>query len=428
MTDTYAQWFRASTPYIRAHSGRTFVALLSTETLACENLLNIVHDMALLHVLGVRLVVVHGAAALASGPVNANQFSTIRQSVANARTELEALFSTGIPQSPLRNRHISLVGGNLVTAMPVGVVHGVDQKIAGRPRHIHVEAIDALLDAGNVVLVSPIGYSTTGTAYVMAAEELAAAVAGDLGADKLIVYDAAPNIAGHSDLTTKQLAAVRAAGAVADMNDARLDALAEACRRGVDRAHLIGFQEDGMLLRELFTAEGVGTQISDGPYRLVRRANADDIGALVELIRPLEEANRLVRRPRQRIESDIDSFFVAELDGALTGCCALLKLAGDAAEIACLAGGNGVGSELLDAVESAARKDGVRRLFALTTQASDWFVERGFAAADIGDLPADRKALYSDSRNSKVMVKKLKAAPRKEREAKKRAGGRKPNR
>ena len=407
MADAYAQWFRASTPYIRAHRGRTFVVMLGADALASDSLLNIVHDLALLHVLGVRLIVVHGAGALTRGPLRTSELPAVRDSVGAARAELEALFAAGIPQSPLRNRHVSLVGGNLVTAKPAGVIEGIDQRAAGLPRQIRVDAIRALLDADNVVLVSPIGYSATGAAYVMAPENLAARVAGDVGADKLVVYDAMAKVAGHGDLTTAQLAAVRANGEFDDSTAARLDALAEACQRGVHRAHLIGFREDGVLLRELFTAEGAGTQISDRDYRLVRRATAADIGAIVELTRPLENRGLLAKRPRQRIERDIECFFVAELDGLLTGCCALLPLTAEAAEVACLVGGDGVGSPLLEALESAARNEGRRRLFALTTQASDWFVDRGFVAADVSDLPVDRKALYSYRRNSKVVMKEL---------------------
>lgn len=412
MVDRYAQWFRASTPYIRAHRGRTFVVMLGADALASDNLVNIVHDLALLHVLGVRLVLVHGAAAIADGPVELAALPAIGESVAIARSKLEALFSTGIPQSPLRNRHVSLVGGNLVVAKPAGVIDGVDRQAAGLVRQIRVDAIGALLDADNVVLVSPIGYSAAGAVYVLLPEQLAAAVAGDLRADKLVIYHATPNVAGRSNLTTRQLAAIRDAADSA--TKARLDALAEACRRDVERAHLIGFNEDGMLLRELFTAEGVGTQVTDGRYRLVRRATAADIGGIVELIRPLEDAGKLVRRPRHRIENEITNFFVAEIDGMLTGCCALLRLTDDAAEVACLVGGDGIGSSLLDALENAAREGGIRRLFALTTQASDWFVEHGFVAAEVGDLPLDRKALYNHRRNSKVVMKELQDAPLKQ--------------
>ena len=202
---------------------------------------------------------------------------------------------------------------------------------------------------------------------------------------------APPASLAAATLTSGELAALCAEGSeTRDLpSAARLDALAAACRGGVARAHLIGLDEDGALLRELFSAEGVGTQVSDGDYRVVRAATAEDVDAVAALIRPLEEAGALVRRSRARLAEDIYYFVVAELDGVPTGCCATLPLAADAAEVACLVGGGAAGPLLLDAVEGIARTNGWRRLFALTTQAEDWFLEHGFRAATAGQ-PSSR--------------------------------------
>ena len=407
MTDAYAQWFRASTPYIRAHRGRTFVVMLGADALAADNLVNIVHDLALLTVLGVRLVVVHGAETEIAGSLTADRLAVAQQAANAARAKLEALFSTGIPQSPLRNRHIAVVSGNLVTAQPAGVVDGVDQLGLGKPRRVQTDVVRALLAAGNVVLLPPTGYSTSGAAYFVEPETLAVTTAADLGADKLIVYHSASRVADGGDLTTRGLAEVRQQQSFDTATDRRLEALAEACRRGVERAHLVGFADDGVLLRELFTAEGAGTQVSDGDYRLIRRAAAGDVGGIVELMRPLEDAGVLVRRSRDRIERDIGDFFVAELDGTLTGCCALVRHAQGVAEVAALVGGNAIGSRLLATVEDAARAASVKQLFALTTTATDWFQEHGFVVKTVAELPVDRQGLYNYRRNSKVLVKDL---------------------
>ena len=407
MNETYARWFRASTPYIRAHRGRTFVVMLGADALGSTSAINIVHDLALLHVLGVRLVVVHGAEVEANGPVAPELLAEIQAAVAKARAELESLFTTGIPLSPLHDRHIPLASGNLVTARPTGIQGGVDQLAAGTVRRVHVDVIRDLLGVESVVLISPVGYSNTGAVYALCVEELAATVAGELGADKLIVYDGAGRIADRSDLTTDELMRLQATWEHDAGTARRLDALAEACRRGVPRAHLIGFAEDGVLLKELFTAEGAGSQVSDADYRVIRRAGPADAGAIAELMRPLEASGVLAPRGADLVERRIESFFVAELDGALTGCCALFSLDAEAAEVACLVGGDAVGPRLLNAVEQAAVATGVHRLFALTTQARDWFIEHGFAKASVDALPVDRKALYNYRRNSHVLVKDL---------------------
>ena len=411
MSDTYAQWFRASTPYIRAHRGRTFVVMLGADALACGNLTNIVHDLALLNVLGVRLVVVHGANDEVAGPLNPDALEAARQSASDARGRLEALFATGLPQSPLRNRHIALVSGNLVTAQPSGIVAGVDQLGAGKPRRVQTDVVSALLAAGNVVLVPPVGYSPSGAAYFIEPEALAVRVAAELAADKLIVYHAASRVGDDGDFTTKAMDRLRTERTFDAVADRRLGALVDACRAGVERAHLVGFADDGVLLEELFTAEGAGTQVGDGDYRVVRRATAGDIGAIVDLIRPLEAAGVLVPRSRDRVEREIGDFFVAELDGAVNGCCALLPLGHGDAELACLVGGDKVGTRLLAAVEKAARIASVSRLFALTTTATDWFLEHGFAVDVVAALPTDRRRLYSQQRNAKVLTKVLDGPP-----------------
>lgn len=407
MSDTYARWFRASTPYIRAHRGRTFVVMLGADALACDNLVNIVHDLALLTVLGVRPVVVHGPTTEVRAPLDAAALGVTQRDSNAARARLEALFTTGIPQSPLRNRHIAVVSGNLVTAQPLGVVGGVDQLGAGKPRRVQADVLRNLLDAGNVVLLPPMGYSPAGAAYFIEPETLAVKVATDLPADKLIVYHTASRIADRGDFTTRDLEGLRAERAYDAVTERRLAALTDACLGGIERAHLVGFDDDGVLLEELFTAEGAGTQVSDGDYRVIRRATAEDVGAIVELIRPLEDAGVLVRRSRDRVEREIDDYFVAELDGALNGCCALSSLGDGDAELACLVGGGAVGRRLLAAVEDAARRASVTRLFALTTVATDWFLEHGFTIGTVAELPADRRRLYSYERNAKVLTKAL---------------------
>ncbi len=61
MTEQYVHWFRNSAPYINAHRGKTFVLMFGGEAVNHENFRNIIHDIALLHSLGIRLVLVHGA-------------------------------------------------------------------------------------------------------------------------------------------------------------------------------------------------------------------------------------------------------------------------------------------------------------------------------------------------------------------------------
>lgn len=429
----YARWFRASTPYISAHRNRTFVVLLGGDAIADGNLPNIVHDLALLHVLGARLVVVHGArpqidAALGDSAfhelrrvTDAAAMETIIGVLAQQRTRLEALFSTGLPTSPLRNTDIAVVGGNFVTARPVGVRDGVDHLFTGQPRRIHATRIRRALDSGALVLLSPMGYSPSGQAFNLAADELAADVAIALNADKLITFGRDRYVSNASgepqpNLTPSQLDSLIDIPALQDAaTQGHLRALLRACRSGVSRCHLVSYAHDGALLEELFTAAGAGTQISEDHANLVRQARLEDVAGIVELIRPMEEAGVLVRRPRDRLEQEIDRFFVAEVDGIVMGCCALYPFDG-CAELACVAvheahrrkpGEPGLGVALLRTAEAAAKAMGVSQIFVLTTQTRDWFVDNGFEDSTLDALPAPKQAMYNYQRNAKVMTKKL---------------------
>lgn len=401
----YAQWFRASSPYIRAHRGKTFVVVLGADTQDAPTFPAIVHDLALLHVLGVRLVLVHEVVETID-PIDAARHATIAQEIARQRLRLEALFSTGIPQSALRNSHISLVSGNLLTARPKGIIDGIDHDLAGTTRRIHAHVVRDLLASEQVVLASPIGYSPSGTSYCLDALELAVELATALSAEKLIIYHDEGRVFEQGDLTTTELA-TRLDALTPGPTMRRLAALRSACLRGTPRAHLVSFVDDGDLLSELFTAEGVGTQISDTDYRSIRDAKTADIGAIAELIRPLEANGSLVARPVAQLEREIDNFLVAELDGILTGCCALYPHSDATAEIACLVGGQSVGDHLLRATEAKARDRGFTRIIALTTRAMGWFSERGFVEGSVADLPVTKKALYNYQRNSRVLIKML---------------------
>jgi amino-acid N-acetyltransferase len=431
-TSGYARWFRASTPYISAHRNKTFVVLLSGEAIAHGNLPDIVHDLALLHVLGVRLVLVHGARpqidlALPESRFHRHRRITDRDSMeallgvyGQVRAKLEAAFSTGLPTSPLRNADIATVTGNFVVARPIGVLEGVDHLFTGQVRKIHRQRIQTLLEARTLVVLSPVGYSPSGQPFNLASDELAAEVALALSADKLIMFDSEGYVKDERGRNCPDLLPAELE-ALLDRTDPdphianQLRAMLRACRGGVPRCHLVSYLEDGALLQELFTARGHGTELSEFRTNMVRRARIEDVGGIVEVIRPLEDAGVLVRRDRDRLELEVDNFFVAELDGIVVGCCALYPYE-HSAELACVAVHDsyrgsgvkpGIGERLLAAAETAAQQAGLAQLFVLTTQTRDWFLEHGFEDGEIGALPTPKKALYNYQRNSQVMFKQL---------------------
>ena len=426
-TNAYARWFRGSTPYISAHRGKTFVALLSGEALEHVNLNNIAHDLALLHVLGVRLVLVHGARpqiehALPESFYHGHRrvtdedaMRTITAVNGQIRTQLEALFSTGLPNSPMHNVDIPVISGNFVTAQPIGILDGVDHLFTGSVRRIEAHRVRACLDNGALVLQSPTGFSPSGQVFNLPAEELAAEIALQLNADKLIFFDELAHITDADGTRISTLTPASLTQAISDITPVRqasLRYLERAVRGGVNKGHLVSYTEDGALLAELFTAEGVGTQIVEQHNRGVRPATLEDVAGIVEVIRPLEESGVLVRRERDRLEQEIGNFLVAELDGIVVGCCAVYPYH-EQAELACVGvhenyqSGNGIGPGLLAAAEAMAKSGGAKELFALTTQTRDWFLERGFSEAKPDALPEQKQSLYNWQRHSAVMVKPL---------------------
>ena len=167
------EWFRASTSYINTHRAKIFVVLLSGEALADKNLSNVVYDLTLLHSLGVKLVLVHGArpqisAALESSGkdssyhrniriTKAECIETVTQVVGGESARLEALFSMGISNSPMQGSDIRLCRGNFVTAKPAGIHDGIDYQYTGKVRKIRATAIQQQLEQNNIVLLSNLG-------------------------------------------------------------------------------------------------------------------------------------------------------------------------------------------------------------------------------------------------------------------------------
>jgi amino-acid N-acetyltransferase len=170
---------------------------------------------------------------------------------------------------------------------------------------------------------------------------------------------------------------------------------------------------DGALLIELFTHHGIGTMVVPEVPETIRPAKRDDIPGILQILEPLEQQGILVRRTSEDLERDLDHFFVIEADGNILGSAAIYPFPeGSAAELAALAVNpfyrdGGRGERLLGFAEAQAKAQGMKSLFVLSTQTTHWFLERGFAEADVSKLPARRQSAYNPDRRSKVFVKDL---------------------
>ncbi|MFJ2984289.1 MULTISPECIES: amino-acid N-acetyltransferase [unclassified Pseudomonas] len=429
----YVNWLRHASPYINAHRDCTFVVMLPGDGVEHPNFGNIVHDLVLLHSLGVRLVLVHGSrpqiesrlAARGLTPhyhrglriTDAATLDCVIDAVGALRLAIEARLSMDIAASPMQGSRLRVACGNLVTARPIGVLEGVDYHHTGEVRRIDRKGISRLLDERSIVLLSPLGYSPTGEIFNLACEDVATRAAIELGADKLLLFGAEPGLLDEHGKLVRELRPQHIAPHLArlgsDYQGELLDAAAEACKGGVARSHIVSYAEDGALLTELFTRGGGGTLVSQEQFEVVREATIEDVGGLLELISPLEEQGILVRRSREVLEREIEQFSVVEREGMIIACAALYPIAdSQAGELACLAVNpeyrhGGRGDELLERIESRARQLGLNTLFVLTTRTAHWFRERGFAPSGVERLPAARASLYNYQRNSKIFEKSL---------------------
>src|SRR6478752_6538066 len=432
---SFVHWIRAAAPYVHAFRGKTFVIAFGGEVVADESFLGVVHDLNLLHSLGIKLIVAHGCRPQVEAILTAQDIPSryahgvrvtdndamdcVLEAAGQVRARIEALLSLGLANSPMAGARNRVSSGNYLTAKPMGVVDGTDMQLTGEVRRVDTEAIQQRLEDGDIVLISPIGYSPTGEIFNLTVEEVATQVAVHLRSAKLIFLMDADGVRNGrrqllSDLSTRDAEALLArSDRLAPDVRVYLPAVIRACNNGVKRGHLISRHHDGALPLELFTRDGVGTMVAATALAHIRSATIDDVGGILSIIEPLEEQGVLVRRSRERLESEIERFVVAEYDNHIIGCAALYAFPGErVGELAALAvhpdfRREGYGEALMNEVEQRARRLKLQRLFVLTTRTSGWFVERGFVESDPSRLPQQKRDLYNWQRKSLVYVKNL---------------------
>jgi amino-acid N-acetyltransferase len=438
---TFVPWFRSVAPYIHAHRGKTFVVAIAGELVAAGKLNTFAQDLAILHAMGIKVVLVHGFRPQVEEQLRAkghtSRFShgmritdavaldCAQEAAGQMRYEIEAAFSQGLPNTPMAHSQIRVVSGNFITARPVGIVDGVDFQHTGLVRKIDATGIRRVVDFGAMAMLSPFGFSPTGEAFNLTMEDVAASVADALQADKLIYVTEVKGVPldpadPNSEIDT-ELALADAKKLLANLPHPNLPTdtafylqhAVKACEAGVERVTIMPYAVDGAILMESFTHDGVGTMIVDEKLESLREATADDIGGILQLIEPFERDGTLVKRDRTEIERDIDHYTVIEHDGVIFGCAALYPYPEEGtAEMAALTispqvQSQGDGERILKRVEQRAKVMGLDTIFVLTTQTMHWFLKRGFAAVDPDWLPDARKRKYNWDRRSQVLVKKL---------------------
>lgn len=434
-TTELVQGFRHSVPYINAHRGKTFIIMLVGEAIKYGNFSGIINDIGLLHSLGIRLVVVYGACPQINTSLNEKNIKIIyhkyirvtdlasleqvKQAAGRLQLDITARLSMSLSNTPLQGANINVVSGNFVIAQPLGVDDGVDYCHTGRIRRIDKNAIDCQLKNGAIVLIGPVAVSVTGESFNLTSEEIATQVSIKLKAEKMIgfcskqgVIDCEGKIISEllPDDIKHKIIKLEKKGDYISSTVRFLRGAIKACKKGVNRSHLISYHKNGALLQELFSRDGIGTQMVMESAEKIRRASINDIGGILELIQPLEKKGILVRRSREQLEIEVDKFTIIERDNLTIACAALYPfLKEKIGEMACVAvhpdyRNSSRGDLLLKKIKFHAREMNLKKIFVLTTKSIHWFQERGFILVDVDVLPESKKKMYNYQRRSKILM------------------------
>lgn len=425
---------RQAMPYIYAHRGKTFTIYLDDKLLAKPDFRSLIHDLALVHTLGVKLILILGLRSLIDEKLTSSNVSTfndhlritdlncikvITEVAGNLKANIEAQFSIGLVNTPMSGLKLNTVSGNFIRAKPVGVRSGIDHQFTGKVRSIAAGEIQRQLDADNIVLLTPLGYSKTGDIFNLSAIDVAMHTACTMKSEKLIIMLDQFKLQNQKNQSHNHFNVHDARELVKKLTDDNgetkryLNIAIQACLDNVKRVHLINASKSGALLEELYTLEGVATLITAETYDDIRPATMNEVGGILELIQPLIDNGALVDRTREQLELEIENFDIIERDGMVLACGSLNSYPNEkTAEIACIAvhseyQSDGHGAKMLKHLEQKANRASLESIFLLTTQTAHWFEENGFKPSNLDSLPMKKQSLYNYRRNSKVYKKSL---------------------
>jgi amino-acid N-acetyltransferase len=414
--------------YVPQFRDRVFVIALDGAVVEDENFSNLLLDIALLRSLRIGVALVHGAG------------HQIRHLAEQTGQDPSNTDGTGVTDPPTLNLALTAANrvthevieglaavdlsgayGNAMVAHPAGIIRGVDYQMTGRVERVNVAMLQALLEHDIVPVIPPLGCDGEGRTYRLNSDAVAVEVARALRAVKLI-YLSAGGIVRRGDAPLRQLSVEEAQAVLTTAREeivptllSKLEHAVRAAREGVPRVHIIDAKVEEGLLAEVFSNEGVGTLVHANEYQAIRRAQKKDARAILKLIQAGIENDELVRRTRQDIERQIGDYHVFEVDANPVACVAVHSYPGDRkAELACLCvdvkyENQGIGAKLTQYAEVQARALGAAELFCLSTQAFNFFVQKGgFHLGTPDDLPPARRERYDRSgRGSLVLTKAL---------------------
>jgi len=416
--------------YVPRFREKIFVIAVDGEIAGSPNFGNILLDLAVLRSLSVKIILVHGAAsqierlAAERGVKPSNSDGTGITDEATLKVSLDAATTLmndimqGLTSVDLRAAY-----ANAVISHPAGILGGVDFLHTGKVERVDTKLLHLLLNEGVIPVVPPIGFDGEGRTFRVNSDAIAVEVAGAMQAMKIIYLGVKDAMVVNGELVRQLSIAeaddlVKKRRAQADAGSlSKLEHGARACRNGIPRVHLLNGNIDEALLAEVFSPEGVGTMIYSNDYQQIRRVFKKDVRALLILIRSSVEHAELVKRTRADLLAQLDDYWVLEIDRQLVACVAVHHYP-DAlkSELACLYvakshEGQGYGRKLMAFAEQLAAQRGSKHIFALSTQAFNYFQQKGgYVQVTPDELPPERRKKYDASgRNSKVLQRTIAA-------------------
>jgi amino-acid N-acetyltransferase len=415
--------------YVPRFQGQIFIIALDGSIVADDNFDNLITDVAVLHSLGIKVVIVHGIGQQITELAKIRHIAITDSDgtgVADAATlDLAIRASSRVTHLVIEGLTVNGLKAaltNSIRAMPLGILRGVDHQFTGRVDRVDRDFIQQLITAGVVPVVNPIGFDRDGKPLRVNSDLLAAELAEALQATKIVYFSPCLGLEINGKLqhdisvdTLRKVLEDKPESINEPMRSKAAHAL-KAIDTGTPRIHLLDGRELDGLLAEVFSNEGVGTLIYGNEYQQIRKATKRDVRAIYNLTRSGMKREELVSRTQLSIEKNIDSYYVFEIDENLTACISLKFYPEKpmTAEIGALYvmpfyHNRGIGQKMVEFACLRAAERGAKAVLALSTQAYSFFTSVcGFDDADKNVLPPARLKSYEESgRNSKIMIKRL---------------------
>ncbi|MFP4179813.1 MAG: amino-acid N-acetyltransferase [Spirochaetaceae bacterium] len=426
---------REALRYARRYRGSTFVLKIDYPVVVDDLFPILLQDIALLHQSGIRIVIVPGARQRIdemlrmygiSQPVQDGERITTGEAL--PFVEMASFDVASKLISGLAGKGINSLIGNWVRAKGRGIINGVDFQLTGRVERVDSDPLIHILGEGYIPIIPPVGWNASGKSYNLSADEVAHKVAVSIPSEKLFYIgthgvlrleekklpEAVKTVSDGrvSRLTVQEARELEKAEVLPDIWSRLVSYGRRSCEAGVNRVHILDGSVEGVVLREIFSNLGIGTMIHTNIFESVRPMERSDISEVLHIMEPYVRQGVLVFRDTDSIESSLRDYVVYDVDGTVHGCAALHQYKSGYGEIAAIAvdrhfAGMGIGSRLVGYLFQRAREIGLKRVFAFTTQTSDWFERLGFREGHLSDIPEQKRAHYNRRRNSKILIRDL---------------------